>query len=133
MTTENKEMVKVEEKKYNEWDEALKNESWVPPLVDIIENEDNYLLMADMPGVERNNIKIKIEDGYLILMGRINFDKMKNQSYVLKEKSLGNFYRKFKISDSVDDSDVEAKYENGQLMIRLAKSERMKTKIISID
>lgn len=129
--TENKSVVKVKDE--NGWDEALEKESWVAPLVDIYETNDNFYLNANMPGVTRENIKIKMEDGSLVLMGRIDYDEKLNRKYVLKETEMGNFYRKFNISDSIDESKIDAKFENGQLILTLPKQARIKPKTIEIN
>lgn len=85
-----------------------------------------------MPGVTKENIKIKLEEGHLILMGRINFEDAVNKKYVLKESETGNYYRRFRISDSIDESKIDAKLENGILNIKLPKHERVKPKTIEI-
>ena len=128
--TDNKEVVTVKEEK--SWEEALEKESWVAPLVDIYETEDDFYLAAIMPGVEKKDVKIKMEDGNLILMGRINFNETVNRKYVLKESETGNYYRKFKISESVDNTKIDASYEYGILNIKLPKHERIKPKNIEI-
>jgi len=129
---DNKNMVKVEEQKKNMWDEALENESWVAPLVDIFESENDYTLIANMPGVPKENVKIKLEDGNLVILGKINFDETSNRKFVLNETEIGNYYRKFRISENIDDSKIEAKLENGQLVLNLPKHERLKPKNIQI-
>lgn len=128
--TDNKEVVTVKEEK--SWEEALENESWVAPLVDIYETEDDFYLTAIMPGVEKKDVKIKMEEGNLILMGRINYNETLNRKYVLKESESGNYYRKFKISDSVDNTKIDASFENGILNVKLPKHERIKPKNIEI-
>lgn len=128
--TETKEMVEVE--KPRTWDEALEKESWIAPLVDIHETKDDYFLTAVMPGVKKENIKIKLEEGHLILIGRINYDEMLNRKYVLHETEIGNYYRRFKISDSVEESKIDAKLEDGILNVKLPKHERVKPKTIEI-
>jgi len=119
-------------KETNSWDEALKNEKWVTPSVDIYETEDEFVLLANMPGVSRENVKIKLEDESLVLMGRINFEEAKDRKYILNETRIGNFYRKFKISDSVDRDRVDAKLENGKMVVTLPKHERVKPRSIEI-
>ncbi len=114
------------------WEEALEKESWIAPLIDIYETNDDYFLTAQMPGVTKENIKIKLEEGHLILMGRINFEDAVNKKYVLKESETGNYYRRFRISDSIDESKIDAKLENGILNIKLPKHERVKPKTIEI-
>lgn len=128
--TDNKEMVEVKDKK--SWDEALENEPWVAPLVDIYETADDYYLTANIPGVSKENVKIKLEDGFLVIMGRVNLDEAKNRKYVLNEIEEGNYYRRFKISDSIDEQKIDAKLENGVLTVKLPKHERVKPKSIEI-
>jgi HSP20 family protein len=101
-------------------------------LVDIYETDNVYYLNAYLPGVTKDNLKIKLEDEHLIIMGRINFDDVVNRKYVLKETETGNFYRSFKIGDSIDESNIEAHLENGILEIRLPKHERVKPRTIEI-
>ncbi|MEN8193672.1 MAG: Hsp20/alpha crystallin family protein [Bacteroidota bacterium] len=128
--TDKKEIIKV--KQSHDWDEALEKESWVAPMVDIYETEDNFFLVASMPGVIKDNVKVKLEDGSLVMMGRINYDEATNRKYVLQENEVGNFYRKFNVSDSIDSNKIDAKFENGQLTVTLPKHERIKPKTIEI-
>ncbi len=128
--TENNEVLEVEEK--STWDEALENESWIAPLADIYETADEYFLVANMPGVTRENIKIKIEKGDLVIMGRVDYAGLANRKYILKETEIGNYYRKFKVSDSVDENNIQATFDNGQLHVNLPKHERIKPKTIEI-
>jgi len=129
---EDKELVNVEETKSTNWDTALESENWVAPVVDIYETEDDFILVANMPGVKKENVKIKMEDGSLLIMGRVEFDDLINRNYVLNESQVGNYYRKFQISESIDDSKIEARLENGQLTVHLPKHERIKPKNIEI-
>jgi HSP20 family molecular chaperone IbpA len=127
-----KDVVKVEETAVDNWQEALEKECWVAPVVDIYETNEDYTLIASMPGVTKENVKIKMEDGNLIVMGKIDYDTLLERNYVLNESQIGNFYRKFQISESIDDSRIEAKLENGQLIVNLPKHERAKPKNIEI-
>lgn len=129
--TDEKAMVKVEEK--SSWDAAFENESWVAPKTNISETNDNYFLTADMPGVSKKNVKIEMEKGSLLVMGRIDYETISNRKYVLQENEVGNYYRKFNISDSVNSNKIEAQFENGQLVITLPKHERVKPKNIVIN
>ena len=128
--TEQKEVIEVQNKR--SWDEALEKESWVAPLIDIYETTEDYFLMAQMPGVSKENVKIKLEEGHLVIMGRITFEEVINHKYVLKETEIGNFYRRFKISESIDEQKIDAKLENGILNVKLPKHERVKPKTIEI-
>lgn len=128
--SEVKEKQEVTNKK--SWDEALEKESWIAPLVDIYETMDDYFLTAQMPGVKKEDVKIKLEEGNLVIMGRIDYENSIGNKYVLKETEIGNFYRRFKISDSVDETKIDAKLENGILNVKLPKHDRLKPKTIEI-
>ncbi|MGK9476016.1 Hsp20/alpha crystallin family protein [Melioribacter sp. OK-6-Me] len=129
---ETKDVMEVQSQTQKSWEEALEKESWVAPLVDIYETDNDFYLNAYLPGVSKENLKIKLEDEQLIIMGRINFDEAVNRKYVLKETETGNFYRSFKIGDSIDESNIEARLENGILEIKLPKHERIKPRTIEI-
>ncbi|MCX7797514.1 MAG: Hsp20/alpha crystallin family protein [Melioribacter sp.] len=128
--TEVKEIQEVKTQK--SWEEALENECWIAPLVDIYETDNEYYLTAFMPGVKKENLKIKLEDNHLVIMGRINYDEAVNRKYVLKETETANYYRRFKISDSIDETKIDAKFEDGVLEVKLPKHERVKPKLIEI-
>ena len=127
-----KEAVERKEEKLS-WDEALEKEPWISPMINIYETDDNYHLEAFMPGVNKDDIKIKYEDGSLVIMGRINFNEVADRKYILREMEIGNYYRKLNLSDTIDDSKIEAVFENGVLNLVLPKHERVKPKVIKID
>ncbi|HSP87327.1 MAG TPA: Hsp20/alpha crystallin family protein [Ignavibacteriaceae bacterium] len=129
--TDNKELVKVKDKDQN-WDEILETESVVAPFVDIYETEEDFVLMANMPGVSRDDVKIKLEEGSLSIFGKINYDTMIKRKYILNENEIGNYFRKFRISNSVDEAKIEAQFENGQLIMKLPKHDRIKPRTITI-
>ncbi|MDZ7765682.1 MAG: Hsp20/alpha crystallin family protein [Melioribacteraceae bacterium] len=101
-------------------------------MVNIYESEDDYHLTAFMPDVQRDQIKIKLEDGSLVLMGRINYGEAVSRKYILNEYTVGNYFRKFKLAESVDDSKIEARFENGVLTVKLPKHDRIKPRNIEI-
>ena len=68
----------ADDEKVNSWDYALEHETWITPTIDIFESDDNFTVIAKMPGVERENLKIKLEDGNLVIMGRIDYDNLIN-------------------------------------------------------
>lgn len=112
--------------------DILLNETYLSPLVDIYEQNDEFILTANMPGVNKENTKIKLEDGYLTIIGKKNSDNLDDRKYLLSEIPFGTYYRKFKISDTIETSKIEAKFENGQLFMNLPKSESAKPRTINI-
>jgi len=130
--SENKEIIAVKALNNNSIDELLRKENNILPSSDIYENADEYILVANMPGVSRSEIQVKVIDESLIVFGRINYNEIVNRDYILNENEIGNYFRKFKISDSIDKTKVNAKYDNGQLIVNLPKSEKAKPRSIEI-
>ena len=130
--SDNKEIIAV--KAFNNYsiEEILRTQNNVLPSSDIYENADEYILVANMPGVSRSEVQVKVIEESLIVFGRINYDETVNRNYILNENELGNYFRKFKISDSIDKAKISAKYDNGQLIVHLPKSEKTKPRTIDI-
>lgn len=122
----------ADDEKVNSWDYALEHETWITPTIDIFESDDNFTVIAKMPGVEKENLKIKLEDGNLVIMGRIDYDNLINKNYVLKESEIGNYYRKLKLSKGIDLDKIDAQLTNGQLLVLLPKQSGIKLKSIEI-
>ncbi|MDO8550276.1 MAG: Hsp20/alpha crystallin family protein [Ignavibacteria bacterium] len=129
--SDNKDLVAVKEKEQN-WEEVLETEAVVAPFIDIYETEDDFVLTANMSGVTRDNVKLKLEEGSLSIFGKVNYDDLKKRKYILNENEIGNYYRKFRISKSIDESKIEAHFENGQLTVKLPKHDRIKPRTITI-
>ena len=130
---DSKEIVSVEETNNQSIDELLKNENYITPLVDIFEITDEFVLTANMPGISRKNIQVKVDGKLLVLFGKIDYTDAVNKKYILNENEIGNYYRQFNISDAIDETKIEAKYDNGQLVVRLPKHDKAKLRTISID
>ncbi len=128
--TENKEMIDVEEKQ--SWENILQTENSVAPLVDIYETNDDFVMIANMPGVKKDDVKLKLENDSLLVFGKINYEEALNRKYVLHENEIANYYRRFNLSDSIDASKINATYENGQLFVTLPKHDRIKPRTINI-
>lgn len=122
----------ADDEKVDSWDYALEHETWITPIIDIFETDDNFTVIAKMPGVEKENLKIKLEDGNLVIMGRIDYENLMNKNYVLKESEIGNYYRKLKLSKGIDLDKIDAQLTNGQLLVLLPKQSGIKPKSIEI-
>jgi HSP20 family protein len=127
----NNETVEVKEEKQS-WEDLLTNEGSYAPLVDIYETNEEFVLTADMPGVKKEDVNLKIEEGSMLIFGKIDYQEILNRKFILKEKETGHFFRRFKISDTIDETKVSAKFENGQLVVTLPKHDRVKPRTISI-
>ncbi len=130
--SDSKEIIAVKALNNYSIEEILRTQNNVSPSADIYENADDFVLIANMPGVLRSEVQVKVIEESLIIFGRINYDETINRNYILNENELGNYFRKFKISDSIDKAKISAKYDNGQLIVHLPKSEKIKLRTIDI-
>lgn len=115
------------------WEASIENERSVFPLVDVYETENGYVLTASMPGVSKENVHLKLEDGMLTIFGKINFNEIVRRKYIFSETYFANYLRNFRLSDSIDNSKIEAQFENGQLTVSLPKKESAKARKININ
>lgn len=103
------------------------------PAVDIVENENELILTADVPGVKMEDIDLRLEDGTLTLSGSRKFEAEKNKAgYHRIERAYGSFQRAFTLPDSVDAEKVSAQFENGVLKVTLPKKEVAKPRAIKV-
>lgn len=93
------------------------------PNVDIVERENELLLLADVPGVRPQHVDIRYEGGELTIHGRVEPRQESTQaSVMLHEYGIGDFYRVFKVGESVDSSRIEAELKDGVLTLHLPKT-----------
>jgi HSP20 family protein len=102
------------------------------PNVDILETADALLVLADMPGVQGNDIDINFEDGSLVIHGKVRDRQAEDQTYLLQEYGLGDFYRTFRVSEQIDASRITAELRDGVLTLQLPKAEAAKPRKISV-
>ena len=106
--------------------------AWVPP-VDIFEKNENLVLRVELPGVEKDDIDIRVENGVLTLGGQRRRDEevTEENSYRL-ERSYGAFTRSFSLPTTVDAGKIVASYRDGILEVTLPKADAAKPKKIPI-
>ncbi len=117
------------------YDSRDESSSWMPP-VDIVENKDEIMVRADVPGLEKDNFKVSVEDSVLTISGekKVEYDeKDKENSFHRSERVYGSFSRSFTLPNNVDTGSVKAKYRNGVLQVAISKLEESKPKQIDID
>lgn len=119
--------------KTQDWERLIETEPLVRPAIDIIENDDNFVIKVYMPGVSKENIFLKIEDNVLTVFGKVDLNHVEDERFILREKSYGHYFRQFDLADIIDTEKIEAKLENGLLNITLPKHEKIKPRVISIN
>jgi HSP20 family protein len=112
--------------------EAMTVAEWLP-LVDITEDDKQYLIKAELPEVKKEEVKVTVENGVLTLSGERKFEKEeKDKKYHRIERAYGSFTRSFTVPDDADDSKVSAEFKDGVLTVRLAKDEKARPKSIEV-
>ena len=104
----------------------------VTPAVDIFENSATITLLADMPGVAADDLKIDLDDDVLTITGRVRPPESNKETDVFREFRFGTFQRKFNLSESIDQERIEANLTNGVLRLQLPKVERAKARKIQV-
>ncbi len=106
------------------WDENFM-EDFFAPKVDVKDCKDHYEIEAELPGVKKDDIKVSLVDGVLVLEAEAREDDTEEEAgkYVRKERRYGKLMRSFNIGKAVKDEDIDARFEDGVLHLRAAKRE----------
>ena len=111
---------------------SVSTAEWAPA-VDIKEEAERFVLLADIPGVKPEEINISMEDGVLTITGEKNTEaETEKDGYKRVERTYGSFYRRFTLPDTADSDAISAKSKHGVLEIVIPKRETVKPKKISI-
>jgi HSP20 family protein len=111
--------------------ESLTLAEWMP-VVDIAEDEKEYLITAELPDVKKEDVKVTVENGVLSISGERKFEKAENKKYHRVERCYGTFARVFALPDNGDPAKVNAEFKDGMLKVRVAKSEAALPKQIEV-
>jgi len=112
--------------------EELDNIVWMP-LADISEDKDNFSIKMDIPGIKKDDVKISFSDGQLSISGERKEEKdSKDTTFHRVERTYGKFYRSFNLPQKIRYDQIEAVFNDGQLLVTIPKSEEAKPKEIEI-
>ena len=102
------------------------------PTTDIFETDEALTLLLEMPGVDRDNIEISVENGVLTVEGKISFSKYDGLQPVYSEYNIGPFRRTFRISSRIDQDKIRAEMQGGVITLVLPKAEEAKPRRIDV-
>jgi HSP20 family protein len=106
---------------------------WTPSL-DVKETRDELVITADLPGIKKEDIVLKVEQGVLSISGERKSEQSKDgEGWHRVERSYGSFLRSVALPQGVDENKVRAEYKDGVLKVQVAKSEAAKPRSITID
>lgn len=128
---ENKLSVYGDEKQKNlSREETRDRDSYMTPAVDIYETEDGLVLLADLPGVEKSGLEIEVDQGVLTIDAKpaeVRSGEEASREYVLRD-----FYRQFRLPDTIDPSASSAVLKNGVLTLKLPRAAAAKPRRIEV-
>lgn len=113
-------------------EEVAANGAW-SPVVDIYEKKDSIVLKAEVPGLEKDDISVVVEENVLTIKGeKKQENEVADDKFLRVERTYGSFQRSFNLSKTVDQDKLKAAYKNGVLMITLPKVPEAKPKQIEV-
>jgi HSP20 family protein len=115
------------------WEARLSTIAW-NPAVDIFENDNEIVIKAELPGMNAEDIEVKLENNILMLKGERRFEKeTKEENYHRVEREYGTFSRTFSLPAAINGETVNAEYKDGVLKVVLPKKEEIKPKPIKVN
>lgn len=102
------------------------------PTADIYETNDALNVMLEMPGVEKDSVDIRVEDGVLKIDGRLDFSKYQGLQPLYTEYNVGHYSRSFRLSSRIDQNKIAAELKDGVLSLVLPKVEEAKPRTIQV-
>jgi len=106
--------------------------AWAP-LVDITEDDKEYIIKAELPEVKKTDVKVRVEDGVLYITGERNLEKEeKGKRYHRIERAYGSFTRTFSLPEDADAQQVNAEFKDGMLSVHVAKDKNARPKSIEV-
>ena len=114
-----------------------KEESTIParlflPTADIYETNDALNVVLEVPGVDKNSVDIRVEDGVLKIEGRLDFSKYQGLQPLYTEYNVGHYSRSFRLSSKIDQNKIAAELNDGVLSLVLPKVEEAKPRTIQV-
>ncbi len=111
---------------------SFDNQNWLPN-TDVVEEKDKYLVKVELPGLDKKDVDIKVEDNILSISGERKEEKEeKDARYHRIERRYGSFVRSFRLPETVNQNAIEASFKNGVLTVQLPKSEKAIPKAIEV-
>ncbi len=105
---------------------------WTPP-VDIAEDDKEYIIKAELPGVNKDDVRVTVEGGVLSITGERKSEKEeRDKKYHRIERSYGSFIRRFALPEGTASDKINAEFKDGMLKLRLPKDEKAKPKTVDV-
>ena len=114
-----------------------KQESTIPsraflPITDIFESDRALTVILEMPGVDKENVDVSVENDILTIEGRIDYSKYEGLQPVYTEYNIGHYVRTFQISSKIEQGEISAELKDGVMTLVLPKAEKAKPRKIKV-
>lgn len=110
------------------------SEALFSPAVDVVEEKDNFLVKADLPGLTKDDVSVAIQDNYLTIRGERKHEvEKKETNFYHRERVYGAFLRTIELPARIDAGKIQATFRDGVLHVTLPKSEEAKPKEIKVN
>jgi HSP20 family protein len=114
------------------WSRLPTIREWIPAL-DVYEQDGKFVVKAELPGMDEDDINVSVEGNSLVIKGNKKFEReVKDEDYYHCERSYGSFYRSIPLPAEVDKEKIEANYDSGVLEVKLSKLPEKKTKKVKV-
>jgi HSP20 family protein len=124
--------IQTQPKQKAERHEGTRPGAYFSPLVDIYETPEELVLVADMPGVPRDQVDVQLEGDQLSVEGRVSPQTYEGLKPLHVEYGVGGFFRRFTLGETIDRAAIKAQMRNGVLTLRLPKAEHAKSRRIEV-
>jgi len=121
---------RTQEKTPSSREETRSQERYITPPVDIYETPNGLVVTADLPGVAKDGLDVRVENNLLTIRGKASHAAPGEPVY--REYGLVNFFRQFELNDKVDQSKISAEHKHGVLTLNLPKAEEAKPRRIEV-
>lgn len=116
-----------------ETDGSVATSDWIPA-VDIRDEPNRFIILADVPGVDVKDIEVQMENGMLSIKGERKHEaREEREGYKRVERTRGSFYRRFTLPDTADNEKIAATCKNGVLEVVIPKQEKVQPRRISVE
>ena len=132
MTTAAQELQVQKKRELETKDETTMPTRVFVPTADIFESKDALTVILEMPGVEKNNIDVLVEDSVLTVEGRLDLSKYQGLKPLYTEYNVGHYVRSFHLTNKIDQSKIGAELKDGVLSVTLPKVEEAKPRTIQV-
>jgi len=114
-----------------------RQESTIParqflPVTDIFETDQALTLIVEMPGVNKDNVDVRVENDILTIDGRVDFENYEGLQPLYTEYNVGNYVRSFQLSSKIDQGGINAQLKDGIMTLVLPKAETAKPRRIAV-